>query len=46
MQVTSVYVGGTERGAQQKKQAYSHHLADMDYHGLTWTIKDYHGLEI
>ena len=24
--------------------AYSHDLADIDYHGLTWTVMDCHGL--
>ena len=26
------------------KMAYSRDLADMDCHGLSWTIMDYHGL--
>ena len=26
------------------KMAYNCNLADMDYHGLSWTAKDCHGL--
>ena len=26
------------------KMAYSRNLPDMEYHGLSWTVMEYHGL--